>query len=244
MSGNSAGSLLRGAVRQHEMMLERVWKYRLGDQLDKVTENTSLRYSQSALGCLLKEAKERVADTQRLILLYAPTLEYHTKEEIIDASVEVLATRTQDIYDTIKFSYCDYCHGIQFTPLEEATREIDAMRESEQVWSGFDIRERVNRILIDREVLEATLQSARANSTAAQAETQSAEASRLAAKAAGTTAVWTRWAVVATAIAAAGTAVSAYYTMQSARATQRNSPTQVVDQHVPHLTPVAAPKSK
>ena len=272
MKASEIGTRLDGAIRQHEMMLERLWGYRLNNSVSKIKESHPSLYGQDILQCHLVEAEARIADIQRMLLLNIPSVMDAAEEDVVKASVEILARKVQDIYDNLKMIFDDYCNNRKKLHVDTSPwkNEIDAKRESVVVWTSFDLRESILRWLKDQEVLEATLKSAKASAEAAEASKQSADANIVAARAAKTTAEWTRWAVLATAVAAIATAYSAYYTKLSAEASKTQSaqiseskvlqkpspmPTatravaaplsgQVTQQEVPYPRPVSTGKAK
>jgi hypothetical protein len=181
--------------------------------------------------CYVAESEQRQADVKQLILLHVAQIRGCSDEEVIDASVKILAAVSRRLQDDLNNHFLKETQDRSlFDEDGKHARYQEAKFASSVMWNGLDIKEKVAKILKDRDLLDATLSSARA--------------STLAADAARITAIWTRWMVIATAAAAMGTAVSAYYTMKSAQASQQSSCGQAVQQQVPHQSPVGVGKPK
>lgn len=195
------------------------------------------------------ESEKRVSDIQSLILQLLENLHPQTTgATFTEAAAMVLKLFACKIHEEIvQYGKDDIRRRGYTVDLTRLNEDITAQNEVVQIWTGFDIRKKAWAIWHERELLQATLNSARANSLAAEAERESANATKVAAdaakrsadltaasvEAAVKTSTWTKWAAIFTAGAAAATAVSAYSTMRSASVQQQSASPQTIQQQIP-----------
>jgi hypothetical protein len=232
------------------MTLSRVWEHRITRLSASIREDNK-KTLDDLTSEYLKENESRQADIERLILLHVPNLAKAGGIDVLNVVANALEKESIVIHDELKNRYrkeVQNFYGKSNDDTNLLLQYIDAKYEANVLWNGFDIREKADKALKDRELLEWTVASARANTIAAEAARESAEATKAAAIAAThsnelsdasnevakRTSWWTEVAAICTALAALGTMVAAGCTAWGIWHPPQSSPAQVFNQSIMH----------
>ncbi len=251
MTKDEIAAFLEGNLRQHELVIKRVWELRLNRRLGDAASSNAPGRNQRDMDCFAIETEQRLADTKRLILLYIPRIP-DGDDDIAQAAVEVFEHRAVVIADEIVAIYSDYLSARNIANLTLSySTYVNGKHAAAVIWDILAIREDVYRTLAERAQMKAVLESAKASTAAAEAEQRSAEASVIAAEAskraadlsaasvvvARKTETWTKWAAIATAVAAGGTLLAAittawttWHVPKSQPLTQSSQPNRTITQ--------------
>lgn len=230
-----------GAVEERRSVLERVWGFRLRQLVDEQAKVVGvLDLPTRIANAYAQEAEKRYADTKRLIIIHSATVQSALSSTVTEAAEQVLTTRMSRIHDDVKARFQDELNGRNIAAKVNALSQfLDAKHEAALMWVTLALREETEVALQQRQIREATLDSAKANVRAAVAGEKAAEetrnsavASAASAASASKSALWTKVSAIGTVAAAVATAVAAIATAVATARPSESRAQQVFNQEI------------
>ena len=234
-------------------VLERVWGFRLRQIVDEQVKVSGLLNLPTRIAnAHAKEAEKRYADIKRLIIIHSANVQSELASIVVEAAEKVLTDRMTRIHDDVKSRFQDELNGRNIAANVNALSQfLDAKYEAALMWVALAIREETEVAMQQRQIREATLDSAKASMRAAVAGEKAAEetekaavASAASAASASKSAFWTKVSAIGTVVAAVATAVAAIATAVATSRPSESLPQQVFNQQITHHSSVGISEAK
>lgn len=212
MAESNSEASFKEVIEKRWDALDRNWGARLQKSLDEPLPPKA-NFTEAALATGFTEAEKRISEIRSLILNSIAFTEQSDPAKITEAAIVVVRELSTSVYESVQNHVYDFVLSdtLGDQGVKHVVSDFEKERERALIWMDDETRLRAEKQLTKRQILLATLASA---------------------KAARKTALWTMWVVIITGLSVLVAVGSTLYTLWKP---DHKSAVQMIDQRVTNL---------